>query len=797
MADIGNYDFKAVEEGILNFWKTNKIHELVNKKNKGGKQFYFLDGPPYTNGRIHLGHAWNKSMKDAVLRYKRMNGFDVWDRAGYDMHGMPTESATEKKLGIKGKEEIEKIGAEKFTEECSKLCVHYMNIMNDEFKRLGVWMDFENAYKSIDPEFIEGEWWLIKKAHENGRLYEGLRTITWCANDGTALAKHELEYKTVTDDSIYLKFPILGAKNEFLIVWTTTPWTIPYNLAVMANPDIDYVKAKVDDEVWILAEALTAFIPAVAEKKFEILERLKGEKLEGLKYKHPFYDEISFFKEIEKKSPKLHSVLLSSEYVDASGGSGLVHCAPGCGPEDYEVGHRNGLPPFNELDENGTFKKSMGKFAGLKAKVDDKKFIDELDKKGILIATTPVEHEYAHCWRCKNPVVYRTTKQWFFRVEDLKENMRELNKSIKWVPDYAGSRQFDSWLANLRDNSITRQRYWGTPVPIWKCSCGNYEVIGSRKELKLKTGKLPEDLHRSSVDKLTIKCKKCGNLMHRIPDVLDVWIDSGTTSWNCLHYPGNEKLFKKMFPPDFILEGIDQVRGWFNILFVSSMITMMKPAYKAVYMHGFVNDSEAQKMSKSTGNIISPEEVFKQFGADTLRYYLTGAANPGFDLNYSVDDMKVSHRNLGVLWNLHKFMIDYAKTIGKNPAAIKKPKLLMEEKYILSKHNSAVKKITKAFEEYRLNEVPHLVEDLFLELSRTYIQLVREKSSTGSDADKEAVLYTLYNVIVDILQLFSPICPFITEKMYLNIKEAFLLKEKSIHLFDWPSAKEKDISPVL
>lgn len=793
MTQIGNYDFKTVEEEVLDFWKKKGIYDAAKKKGKGKKSFYFLDGPPYTSGKIHLGHAWNKSLKDSVLRYKRMAGFDVWDRAGYDMHGLPTEHATEKKLGIKGRDQIEKYGINKFIEECRKLCIHYRDEMNKDFMRIGIWMDLENAYQPITPEFIEGEWWLIKKAHENKRLYEGKRTMTWCAHDATALSKHELEYKTVTDNSIYLKFKIVGTQNEYLIVWTTTPWTIPFNLAVMVNPEQDYVKAKVDDEVWIVAKALTSFIPAVANKKFSTISEFKGEKLVGIKYEHPFRNEIKEFDEIAKTSPKLHTVVASTEYVDVSAGSGLVHCAPGCGPEDYEVGHQNGLPAFNELDEHGRFKSTMGKFSGMKAKTDDKKFTEELDKKGVLIATSPVEHEYPHCQRCKNPVVFRTTVQWFFKIEDLKENMRELNKSIYWMPEYAGSRQFDSWLANLRDNSITRQRYWGTPVPIWKCShCDNCEVIGSREELKKKTGKLPDDLHKPSLDPLIIKCTKCKHDMKRIPDVLDVWIDSASASWNCLDYPANDKLFKKLYPPDFILEGIDQVRGWFNILFVASMVAMNKPAYKSVYMHGFINQAPGEKMSKSLGNAVSPQEVIEQYGADTMRYYLIGAANPGFDMNYNIDDMNVSYRNLGVIWNLHKFLIDMSETLGKNPAKLK-PKLDLEEKYILSKLNSTINYATKAFDEYRLNEVPHLVENLLLELSRTYIQLVREKSSVGSEKEKEAVLYTIYTVFMESLKLFAPLAPFITEKMYQNVREAFKLKDESIHLFDWPKANVKEI----
>ncbi|MFC1728599.1 isoleucine--tRNA ligase [Nanoarchaeota archaeon] len=793
MDKIENYDFKAVEESVLEFWSENKIHEKANEKNKGKERYYFLDGPPYTSGKVHIGTAWNKSLKDCVLRFKRMKGLDVWDRAGYDMHGLPTAHAVEKKLGINGKEEILKFGVDKFIQECKDLSINNMKVMNQDFTRLGVWMDFENAYQTMSDEYIEGEWWLIKKAHENKRLYEGKRTMTWCADCGTALAKHELEYQQVTEPSIYLKFPVVGSEKEFLIVWTTTPWTIPYNMAVMVNPNLDYVKAKVGDETWIVAKALTAFIPATAGQKFEVIEEFKGDKLEGIKYKHPLEEQISYFKEVD--SDKLHTVLLSEEYVDTSAGSGLVHCAPGCGPEDYEVGHKNGLPPFNELDEHGVFKESMGKFAGIVAKKDDQKIIDLLDESGSLIATSPVEHDYAHCWRCKHPVIFRTTTQWFFKIEDLKETMRELNKSINWVPDYAGSRQFDSWLDNLRDNSITRQRFWGTPLPIWRCECGEYDVIGSIKELEEKSGQKPKDIHKPFIDEISWKCK-CGKDMKRIPDILDVWVDAGVAAWTCLDYPQKTELFEKMFPADFIMEGIDQIRGWFNLLFVASMISLKKPSYKAVYMHGFINDAQGRKMSKSLQNYILPEEVVDKYGADTFRFYSIGGTNPGQDLNYNFDDMKVKHRNLIVLWNLHKFLAEYSGLIGKNPKEIQ-PKLEIEEKYILSKLNSTIKKVTELFETYKLNEVPLAVEELFLELSRTYVQLVREKSSTGSDEDKETVLYTLYHVLMGCLKMLTPIVPMVTEQMYLNLKERFGLEEESIHLTDWPKVTENLIDSKL
>jgi isoleucyl-tRNA synthetase len=793
------YDFSKVEKEVLSHWKKNRVHQKAQEKNKGKKPFYFLDGPPYTTGRVHIGTAWNKSLKDQVLRYKRMAGFDVWDRAGYDMHGMPTEQGVQKELGLKYKEDIQKVGIAKFTTACRDFAIRNMEYMNDDFTRLGVWMDFKNAYQPIKREYIEGEWWLIKKAHENKRLYEGEKTMHWCAHCGTSLAKHELEYQNVSEDSIFLKFPVVGSEKEFLVIWTTTPWTIPYNLGVMVNPKLDYIRAKVEDEVWIVAKGLAAgVINTVADKKYKVLEEFKGHKLEGIRYTHPLYDDIKPFKEL--KADKLFSVVLSEEYVDLSAGSGLVHMAPGCGPEDYEVGYREGIPPFNNLSESGVFPKDMGQFSGLQAKKDDKKFIKALDMSGALIETTKVEHDYAHCWRCKNPVIYRTTRQWFFKVEDLKENMRELNKEIYWVPGYAGSRNFDSWLANLRDNGVTRQRFWGTPLPVWKCGrCGDYVVIGSVKELKKHTDKIPDDLHKPWIDEVSWKCK-CGGKMRRIPDILDVWVDSGTASWNCLDFPHRKDLFDKLFPADFILEGIDQIRGWFNLLFVASMVGMQRPSFKSVYMHGFVQDSQGRKMSKSLGNYILPQEVVDKFGADTLRFYMIGGCNPGVDLNYNNEDTQSKFRNLGVLWNLHNFLMDFLDSNGINHSQLKKElekEFGIEEKYIFSRLHSTIKKTTDAMEGYMLNEVPWLVEGLFLDLSRGYIQMVRDKATAGTETDKKVVAYTLFHVLHDTLKMLAIICPFITDKIFLNLKERFGLREESIHLYSWPKHDSKRINEEL
>ncbi|MEM2139086.1 MAG: isoleucine--tRNA ligase [Candidatus Woesearchaeota archaeon] len=802
------------EEKILKFWEENKIREKVNDKNKKKEKFYFLDGPPYTSGKIHLGTAWNKSLKDLVTRYKRMQGFDVWDRAGYDMHGLPTEGKVQAKLELKTKDDIKKFGLEKFAKECKDFAVGNLKQMNKDFKRLGVWLDFDNAYQTIDNDYIEGTWWLVKKAYEKKRLYQGQMTITWCYSCQTALAKHELEYKEVVDKSIYVKFKIKNSSkskksdNEFLVIWTTTPWTIAFNLGVMVNPTIEYIKAKVDDEIWIIAKELAhSLIEEKLGKSYIVMDVLLGKELEGIEYEHPFSDVLGkHYDEVRKKSKKLHVVVLSEEYVTIESGTGLVHMAPGCGPEDYEVGHREGIIPFNEVDESG-FYRNMAVFSDWHAKEDNKKFIEELEKRNAIVYKEDYKHDYAHCWRCRNPVIYRTTTQWFFKVEDLIQKMRKLNKEkIYWVPDWAGNNQFDSWLENLRDNGITRQRYWGSPLPIWKCEkCNEHLVVESRKELKkYNASHIPDDLHKPWIDEVTIPCPKCKSVMKRYPDIMDVWIDAGVDSWASLGFPHKEELFKRYFPADFITEGKDQIRGWFNLLFVASMLGMEDISFKACYMTGFVNDALGRKMSKSLGNVISPDEVTSKYGADTFRYYSIGASNPGLDLNYNFEDVEIKRRNLNILWNLHNFVLDLAKNTGKNPELIDK-KILKnaedEENYILSKLNSTIKKVTELMDKYYLNEVPWAVEELYLELSRTYIQMIREKANSGSDEEKELVLYVVYNVMKEILKLMAPITPMITEMMYQNFKKEFgnvkHLQWESIHLYDWPKPDLKLIKPEL
>ena len=785
------YDPQKIEEEIIEFWKKNNIYQIVRDSTKGKKPFYFLQGPPYTSGKLHAGHAWNNSMKDSVLRYKQMNGFEVWDRAGYDMHGIPTASKVQKELNLKTKEDIEKYGLAKFAKACINFSKKHAKVMNEDLFRLGIWMDYENAYMPIEEDWIESVWWLIKRAEEEGRLYEGKKTMTWCPTCETALAKHECEYKKVKDKSIYVKFKIREKENEYLLIWTTTPWTIPFNLAVMVNPEIDYIKAKVENEVWIIAKELAdSLIKDKLEKDYTILEEFKGKDLEHLEYAHPFENEIKDYKKLKQNHEKVHTVLLSKEYVTTEAGTGLVHCAPGCGPEDYEVGHKNNIPPYNEVGHTGKFNSGMGKFTNLIAKKDDNKFIDELENLGALITTEIVEHDYAHCERSNDPVIFRTTNQWFFKVEDLKEKMISYNKKIHWVPKTVEN-SYISWLENLRDNSITKQRFWGTPVPIWKCTkCKEYKVISTKKELESLSNKKLENLHRPWIDKIMVPCK-CGETMKRIPDILDVWIDAGVASWACLYFPKRKDLFEKLFPADFILEAREQVRGWFNLLMIASIIGLDKIPFKNVYAHGMLTDVDGVKMSKSLGNVISPYEIIEKYGADTLRLYFS-QTNAGEDISFSWDEMDVKKRNLMILWNTFNYLMEYSKSQKIDPTKLPKD-LEIEEKYIISRLNSTIKKVTELYEFYELDKIPSEIENLFLDLSRNYMQYTRDKIQKKP----ELVLSTIYKVLLDTIKMLSTISPFVTEKIFLELKKEFNLKEESISLCDWPKYDKKKINKDL
>ena len=779
------YDFKKIEEEMLKFWKEKKIYEKSKKKNEKGKKFYFLQGPPYTSGKLHIGHAWNNNMKDIALRYFRFRGYNVWDRAGYDMHGLPTENAVQKELKLADKKAILNYGLDKFSKKCLNFSVENAKLMNEDLRRFGIWMDFDNAYLPVENDFISSEWLLIKTAWEQKRLYKGKKVMQWCSSCETSLAKHELEYETVPEKAIYVKFKTKNPKNknEYLVIFTTTPWTIPFNLAIMVHPDFDYAKAKVDDEVWIVAKELAEhLIKDVLGKNYKIIEEIKGKKLEGVEYIHPFESEM-LYKELKKKEKNIHTVVLSKHYVTLDIGTGLVHCAPGCGQEDFEVGKEYGINAYNSIDEKGIFEKA-GKFTGLTAKKDDEKFVEELKSKGALLAKEQISHEYAHCWRCYSPVVFRTTEQWFLKTEDLIKKILDYNKKIKWVPKTVQN-NYESWIKNLRDNSITRQRFWGTPAPIWECSCGNAEVIGSEDELKKRAlNKVPDNLHKPWIDFVEIKCPKCKKEMKRIPDVIDVWIDSGTVSWNCLHYPQKKNYFQKYFPANLILEASEQTHLWFSMLQICSTIMFNKSCYNGVFGHGMILDFQGMKMSKSLGNIISPYEVIDKYSSEILRYYIC-ETKAGENINFNWEDVKQKQRNLMILLNIANYLVQLKTKENK--------KIGSEEKYLFSNLNSSIEKTTDLFENFRFDETITEIEKLYLDISRVYIKSTREKSNEHPGI----VFYALKEAYVKTLQMFSTICPLITEKIWQELRKAGIVKEESVHLSSWPKIDKNKINKSL
>jgi isoleucyl-tRNA synthetase len=776
-------NIKEIEENALKFLEKNKIYEKSKKKNAKGKKFYFLQGPPYTSGRLHIGHAWNNSMKDIAMRYFRLKGYNVWDRAGYDMHGLPTENKVQKELNLADKKAIISYGLDKFSKKCMNFSMDNVKLMNKDLARLGIWMDYENAYLPVTNDFMSSEWLLIKKAWEQKRLYKGKKVMQWCSYCETSLAKHELEYENISENSIYIKFKIKNSKNEYLVIFTTTPWTIPFNLAIMANPDFTYVKVKVDNEIWIIAKELAShLIKDVLKKNYKVLEEIKGKKLEGIEYIHPFED-IMPYENLKKTSPKIHTIILSKPYVTLDIGTGLVHSAPGCGPEDYEVCKGYNIEAFNTIDEKGVFFNS-GKFNNLTAKKDDYKFVKELQDKQALVASEKINHDYAHCWRCHSPIIFRTTEQWFLKTEDLVKKILDYNKKIKWVPKTVQS-SYESWISNLKDNGITRQRFWGTPAPIWECECGAVEIIGSQKELKEKAiNKIPENLHKPWIDEVLIKCPKCKKNMKRIPDVIDVWIDSGTVSWNCLDYPKRKDYFEQFFPANLILEASEQAHLWFSMLQICSTIMFNKSGYQGVFGHGMILDFQGTKMSKSLGNIISPYEVIDKYSSEILRYYIC-ETKAGENINFNWEDVEQKRKNLFILLNTSNYLIQLKSKESK--------KIGLEEKFLFSRLNSTIKRATDLFENYKFDEVITELEKFYLDISRVYIKLTRDKSLE----EPEVVFYALREAYISLLKMFSTICPLVTESIWQELRKNNIVKEESVHLSDWPKYEEKKTNEKL
>jgi len=800
----GSYSPRKLEAGVQDNWKRENTYARVQALRQDGKAFFFVDGPPYTTGHIHLGTAWNKIIKDAVLRYHRMRGANIIERAGYDMHGLPIEVKVEHQLGFTSKKDIEDYGIAAFIEQCRTFAVTHMEIMSDQFRQLGIWLDFDNPYQTIKEEYIESAWWAIQRADERGLLERGHRVVNWCPRCETAIADSEVEYWDETDPSIFVKFPITGRENEYLVIWTTTPWTLPANVAVAVNSAFTYarVRAKKDGNeeiLWIADELVESVLKMGRYQDYTVLERVGGNSLIGTEYASPLAGHVPRQTEIRHR-------VVAADYVTLEN-TGLVHIAPGHGWDDYLVGIREGLEVFCPVDSGGCFTPEAGAFADMYVRDANDLVIDTLG--GYLLARRTITHRYGHCWRCKTPIIYRATAQWFLKATEIREPMLAEIAKVKWYPEWAGSARFHDFVRDSRDWCISRQRYWGIPIPIWQCEeCGEHTVIGTVAELEERSGTEVADPHRPYVDEIVIPCP-CGGEMRRVADIFDVWFDSAVASWATLGFPREREAFDRYWPADFITEGQDQTRGWFYSQLGASTVAFGRAPYKSVLMHGFALDAEGRKMSKSFGNVVTPEEVVNQFGVDVLRFYVLWANAPWDDLKFNWDSVKTIHRTLNILWNVYRFPLPYMVLDSFEPAPEAgglwdgsfvrgnindMPK---EDRWIVSRVNSLARTTAGDMREYQLHKVTRALASFILEdLSRWYVQLVRPRMWLEEDSPEKRYAYeTVYYVMRRLTALLAPFAPHIAEEIYGNLRLDG--DPESVHMLDWPEADDLLIAPDL
>ena len=788
-----NLNFVEREKQVEEFWRKEKIFEKSIEERKDGKPYVFYDGPPTANGKPHIGHVLTRVIKDMIPRYRTMKGQMVPRKAGWDTHGLPVELEVEKLLGLDGKEQIEEYGLDPFITKCKESVWKYKGMWEDFSQTVGFWADMDDPYVTYDNNFIESEWWALKQIFDKGLLYKGFKIVPYCPRCGTPLSSHEVAqgYKDVKERSAIARFKVKD-EDAYILAWTTTPWTLPSNVALCVNPSSEYVKIKTADYTYYIAKALA---DVVIKEEYEILETFTGKDLE---YKE--YEPLFNFVNPNKKC----WYVVCDDYVTLTDGTGIVHIAPAFGEDDSKVGRKYDLPFVQLVDEKGEMTAETP-WAGTFCKDADKEVLVDLDKRGLLFDAPKFEHSYPHCWRCDTPLIYYARESWFIKMTDVKDNLIKNNNTINWIPESIGKGRFGDWLENVQDWGISRNRYWGTPLNIWQCECGHLHSIGSIEELKSMSDNCPEtiELHRPYIDAVTIKCPHCGKQMKRVPEVIDCWFDSGSMPFAQHHYPfENKDLFEAQFPADFISEAVDQTRGWFYSLLAISTLIFDKAPFKNVIVLGHVQDENGQKMSKSKGNAVDPFDALQTYGADAIRWYFYINSAPWLPNRFHGKAVVEGQRKfLGTLWNTYAFFVLYANidNFDATKYTLDYDKLTVMDKWLLSKLNSVVKSVDDNLSNYRIPESARALQDFVDDMSNWYVRRCRERFwAQEMTDDKIAAYMTLYTTLVTIAKTAAPMIPFMAEDIYRNLvcsidKEA----PESVHLCTFPEVDENLIDEKL
>ena len=804
-----NMNFVEREKEIEKFWRDNDIFKKSMENRKEGETYTFYDGPPTANGKPHIGHVLTRVIKDMIPRYQTMKGKMVPRKAGWDTHGLPVELEVEKLLGLDGKEQIEEYGLDPFIKKCKESVWKYKGMWEDFSETVGFWADMDNPYVTYDDNFIESEWWALKQIWDKKLLYKGFKIVPYCPRCGTPLSSHEVAqgYKDVKERSAIARFKVKD-EDAYILAWTTTPWTLPSNVALCVNPNETYVKVKAGDGyTYYMAEALLdSVLGKLADeengvKAYEILETYKGSDLENKEYE-PLFD---FAKDIIAKQHKKAYYVTCDTYVTMGDGTGVVHIAPAFGEDDAQVGRKYDLPFVQLVNGKGEMTEETP-YAGVFCKKADPMVLKDLEEKGLLFDAPKFEHSYPHCWRCDTPLIYYARESWFIKMTAVKDDLVRNNNTVNWIPESIGKGRFGDWLENIQDWGISRNRYWGTPLNVWECECGHQECIGSRAELAEKSGN-PEaaqvELHRPYIDAVTIKCPDCGKEMHRVPEVIDCWFDSGAMPFAQHHYPfENKEVFEQQFPAKFISEAVDQTRGWFYSLMAESTLLFNKAPYENVIVLGHVQDENGQKMSKSKGNAVDPFEALEQYGADAIRWYFYINSAPWLPNRFHGKAVQEGQRKfMSTLWNTYAFYVLYAEIdqFDATKYTLDYEKLPVMDKWLLSKLNTLVKTVDENLGNYRIPEAARALDSFVDEMSNWYVRRSRDRFwAKGMEQDKINAYMTLYTALVTVAKTAAPMIPFMTEDIYQNlVRNLDPSAPESIHLCDFPVANEQHIDKAL